>query len=373
MHAMANGLDAASAKVDAITITPTEGTAMIVGAYKAGTYKRTFLFKGSPGIGKSTLAKDAAAELRLTIPDFQYIEINPTMPADEVGGIPDLIRKEGHATRTDYALPQWFPTKTDNPDWKGIINLDDALQGDKMMQQTLANLILARNLRGHELPDGAMIVATGNRMEDKAGVTRTLTHFADRMCAINIEADATSWIENFAIPKGIDQRVIGYILLDKSKLDMFDPNADKCPTPRTWAAVSDHLKYLDTLKGPGMDNIRNKFAQSILGGELGMGEAIKFWAFCDLFGKLPDLDKVLADPANHDINYAIDIQYALVVALANKVDDTTFGPGLEYITRFGADLAVLAGKLALGRLPELKTSDAWVKWAVKHQDVVMGV
>lgn len=367
----AKAMENISESIDAVTLTPGEGTNLIVGSYIAGTYKRTLLFRGAPGIGKTSLARNAAIELRNTYPDFQYIEINPTMPADEVGGIPDLIRMEGQATRTDYAMPAWFPTAASNPDWRGIICLDDALQGDRMMQQVLANLIQARNLRGHALPEGAMVVATGNRMEDKAGVTRTLSHFADRMCWINIEANPNDWIEHFAIPKGIDQRVIGYIMMDKSKLNVFDPNADKCPTSRTWEAVSNWTKYLDTLKGPGKDNVRNKFAQAVLGGELGIGEATKYWAFCQLFGRLPDVKTLLSDPANAKIDYDLDVQYALVIAIANQMDDTNFAAALEYIDRIGPDLTSLAVKVGVGFNPKLLESKAFTKWSVKNQDVIV--
>lgn len=370
-NAPKTGIEHVSNKLDAVTLTPNEGTKLIVGMYKTGTFHRTPLFRGSPGCGKTSAVRQAAKDLDKIYPGFKYIEINPTMPADEVGGIPDLIRAEGQATRTDYALPAWFPTAEDNPDWRGIICLDDALQGDRMMQQTLANLILARNLRGHALPEGAMIVATGNRVEDKAGVTRTLTHFADRMCWINIAAEPTAWIDDFAIPKGIDEKIIGYIQLDKSKLDMFDPNVEKCPTSRTWEAVSGHLKYLDTLNAPGMESMRNKFAQAVLGGELGIGEATRFWAFCGLFGRLPDIDDLLKDPANSKIDFELDVQYALVVAIANRMDANNFGAALEYIDRIGPDLTTLAIRLGTKNKPELRGSPAWTKWAVKNQDVVM--
>lgn len=350
-----------------VTLTPGEGAKLIVDSYLNGTFKRTLLFRGSPGIGKSSLAKAAAEELRKTFPDFQYVEINPTMPAEEVGGIPDLIRVEGQATRTDYALPAWFPTKAEKPNWKGIINLDDALQGDRMMQQTLANLILARNLRGHELPDGAMIVATGNRVEDKAGVTRALTHFADRMCWINIEAEPMAWVEQFAIPNGLSEKVIGYILFDKDKLDMFDPNKEKCPTPRTWAAVSNWVKYLDTLKNPDQAQVRDKLAHAVLSGELGEGEATSFWAFCDMWGKLPDIDHLLKNPDTANIDYELSVQYALVLAIAQRLDTNTFGAALKYIDRIGPDLTTLAIKIGTKNKPELRQLPEWQTWAAKNQ------
>lgn len=361
----------ASETIDAVTMTPSEGTAFLVAAYKADVFKRTPLFRGSPGCGKTSAVRAAAKKLAEEYPGFKYIEINPTMPADEVGGIPDIIRVEGQASRTDYALPSWFPKAEDDPDWKGIICLDDALQGDRMMQQTLANLILARNLRGHALPEGAMIVATGNRVEDKAGVTRTLTHFADRMCWINISTDADSWISDFAIPQGLNPKTIGYILSDKSKLDMFDPDKEKCATARTWEAVSDWTDFLDDLTAGDFAN-KNKLAQSILGGELGYGEATRYWAFCSLWGKLPDVDELLADPTNAPATFAPDVQYALVVAIANKLNDKNFKSALTYVDRIGQDFTTLMVKVGTISKPELRKSKTWYEWAVANQDLTHG-
>lgn len=346
---------------DGVFLTPSEATSILVGMYKAGTFKRTPLLRGSPGCGKTSAVRAAAEQLGI-----EYIEINPTMPADEVGGIPELVRKEGKATRTDYALPAWFPKRSEKPDLKAIICLDDALQGDRMMQQVMANLILARNLRGHALPEGVMIVATGNRVEDKAGVTRTLTHFADRMCWLNVRADATAWADDFAIPKGLDQRVIAYILQDKSKLDMFDANAEKCATSRTWEAVSEHLKMI----AAEPDTKRDKVAHAVLGGEIGQGEAIKFWAYCQMWGKLPNALDVLKDPAGASINYKLDEQYALVVSIANVMDETNFGAALQYIDRLGPDLTVLAIKVAVKYHPELTDTDAYLKWCKQNQAVL---
>lgn len=367
-----------AATTEAVTLSPGEGTNIIVGTYKAGTYKRTLILTGSPGCGKTSAAREAAKILGWNPDDpgvqdtFNYVEINPTMPADEVGGIPDLVRVEGQATRTDYALPAWFPL---DPDWKGIICLDDALQGDRMMQQTLANLILARNLRGHKLPEGAMIVATGNRMEDKAGVTRTLSHFSDRMCWLNIATDVDAWLNDFAVPKGIDERIIGYILMDKSKLDQFDPDKPKCATPRTWEAINGHINYLDTFSDPKMASVKNKFAHAILGGELGLGEATKFWAFCQLFGKLPDIDDLLKNPSTAKTDYPIDVQYALVVAIANRMDVTTLSAALEYIDRIGPDLTALAFRLAVKRDPSIvdPSNKTFQQWAIKNQELLHGI
>lgn len=343
------------------TLSPSEVKEMLIGIYKAGRFTRTNCLLGAPGIGKTSITRQTAKELGIN-----YIEINPTMPADEVCGIPDLIRVEGQDTKTDYAMPAWFPN---DPEWQGIICLDDALQGDRMMQQTIANLIHARNLRGHPLPDGAMLILTGNRLEDKAGVTKTLSHLADRLDYINIEADPTAWIDDFAVPSGIDPRVIAWIHMDKAKLNMFDPNAKKSPTSRSWEAVSDALFYLDTIKG---EPYYNKFAHAKLSGAIGVGPAIEFWAFCTRFEDMPNLDDIIKNPETHKIDYKLDIQYAIAIGLSNYVDNKSFGPAVKFLSRMTPDMMVLMVKLAIKRSPALKESQAWREWALANQEILTG-
>lgn len=364
---MAKNSILASETADAITLNPSEGTELIVGLYQANAYDRTPFFKGAPGIGKTSFVRAAVEQLRETYPDFGYVEINPTMPADEVAGIPDLIRKEGQPTATDYALPIWWPR---DPDSRGIICLDDMAQGDKMMQTTLANLIQAKNLRTHPLPEGWMLIGTGNRAEDNAGSGRLLTHLADRLTPINIEADAISWINNFAIPQGVDERIIAYIKQHPSKLNMFNAKQEKSPTSRTWAAVSTRMAYIDTLKGTPM---YEKFAQAIICGELGMAEGTLFWAFCGIWGQVPDLENILTNPTTASIDYSVDIRYATCMQLAKKMDVTNFENALTYVDRISSDLTAMVVKVGSREKPDLQDTEAFANWCVKNQELVHGL
>lgn len=349
-----------------ITLNPSEGTELIVGLYQANAFERTPMFRGAPGIGKTSFVKAAYEKLREIYPDFGYVEINPTMPADEVGGIPDLIRKEGEPTTTDYALPAWFPR---DPNSRGILCLDDMAQGDKMMQTTLANLIQAKNLRTHPLPKGWMIVGTGNRAEDNAGSNKLLTHLGDRLTMFTIEADPQAWINDYALPNGVDERIIAFIQQYPHKLNQFDPKQEKCATSRTWTAVSSRMAYIDSLKDtPHYE----KFAQAILAGELGMGEACVFWAYCKLWGNTPDIDNILANPTTASIDYDIDIKYATATSIAKRMDISNMANALTYIERIDADLLPMVVKLGLRNTPALKDTETFEGWCMKNQELVHG-
>lgn len=370
MQLMTNKTTAMSDKADVIALNPTEGAELIVGLYEANAYTRVPNFLGPPGIGKTSFVRAAVKRLKETYPDFYYQEINPTMPAEEVGGIPDLVRVDGEPTRTDYAMPVWFPRKSDNPNLRGIICLDDAMQGDKQMQTTLANLIQARNLRGHELPDGIMIVATGNRAEDNAGSNRMLTHLADRMTVFHVEADPESWINDFAIPNGVDARIVSYIKQYPDRLNMFDPKKQKSPTSRTWAALSTRMDYIDSLVGK---KNHEKFAQAIITGELGMAEGSVFWTYCGMWDKQPDLDEILANPTTASIDYSVDIRYATAVALAKKMNVETFENAITYVNRLSTDLGAMVVKLGAQFNPELVETETFVNWAANNQELLHGI
>lgn len=349
-----------------VTLTPSEGSELIVGLYQANAYDRTPLFRGAPGIGKTSFVKSAYEKLREVYPEFKYVEINPTMPADEVGGIPDLIRKEGEPTTTDYALPAWFPR---DPDSRGILCLDDMAQGDKMMQTTLANLIQAKNLRTHPLPKGWMIVGTGNRAEDNAGSNKLLTHLGDRLTMFTIEADPQAWIDDFAIPNGVDERVISFIKQYPDKLNQFDAKAEKCATSRTWAAVSSRMAYIDSIKDTPN---HEKFATAILAGELGMGEACVFWAYCKIWGNTPDTDNILANPTTASIDYEMDIKYATAMSIAKRMDASNMANALTYMERLDSDLLPMVVKIGIHNTPELKETEAFENWCVANQELVHG-
>lgn len=359
----------ASETTDAIVLNPSEVTEIISGLYLNEAYERALLFLGPPGIGKTASVRAAVEKIKEAHPDFAYVELNPTVPHDEVGGIPDLVRQEGQATTTDYALPKWWPR---DPDSRGIICLDDMAQSDKMMQCVFANLIQAKNLRMHPLPKGWMIVGTGNRAEDNAGSGKLLSHLADRMTIFNIEACAQSWINSFALPNGVDERIISYIQQHEDELNQFDPKARKCPTSRTWAALSTRMAYIDSLDTPETKSLHEKFGMAIMAGELGMGKAIKFWAFCQMWGKLPDINAILANPKDAVLVESTDLQYATAAAIAKQMTIDTFANGLEYIERMNQDLTAMAVKLGTREKPELKDSDVFTDWAVANQELIHG-
>lgn len=352
-----------------LTLNPDQWTDLIVRTYKAGfrVYKRPLLGTGSPGCGKTSAVKEAARVLGMSIPGFEYIHLNPaTRPAEELSGIPSLATAADGSLYMRYALPTWLSNL--KPDGRGIINIDDGTQGNGEAQKFLAELFLERIARDYDIPEGYMFVLTGNSMSDKAGAVRTMTHLRDRICGVNVKTDPRKWVK-WAINHNIHEVVVAFIAFKGEQLDCFDPNEETSPTPRSWEAVSNWLTLTDTI--PEVDG-KNTYALALIEGEIGKGMAKAFWAFLGLYGRLPDLDDVIAHPTTTPIDPAMDVRYAMVTALAGRANEQNMGAILKYTDRIGTDLSVLCVKVAMQRDQSCLKGKAFTDWAVANEAALHG-
>lgn len=193
---------------------------------------------GAPGVGKSTIVKDLAKEMDIDFVDVRLAQ----MESIDIRGLP-VPDKENHNV-------QWLPSSifpTDNTKG-GIIFLDELSAAPKDVQVAAYELILDRQLGGgdiYKVPSKWVIVAAGNRSQDRAVSTSMSSALANRMMHFEIEANVEDWVE-WAVPHGIDPSVIGFLKFKpKFLLDVDDQNLERgFPTPRAWANVSHKCKII---------------------------------------------------------------------------------------------------------------------------------
>jgi len=370
---MADVKQVAAANEAAAQLTTQEAIDLLVRYYeynlRSGLSGRPLEFLGSPGIGKTAAAKAAAKILAERIPGFQLIIIAPsTTPADELGGIPMFdVRVETGETILHYALPYWLITEHMQPDWKGFIVLDDARQCQGDQQKVLGNFIYERTMRGKRIPNGVQFVLTGNRMEDRAGVVKELTHYSGRKTTLFQLPDLDTWTL-WAVENGIRDEVIGFVNFRRDFFSAFDANREKNPNPRTWEAVSRHMDFV-TGSGMGTDS---KTALGMYAGEVGPGAATEFFAFAELFGNMPDLDNIIKNPGSADIPARPDLRYAVTMALAGRVEAKNFKSILEYAGRISVEHAALVVTISCTRNRSLTTSAAFSEWVQKNKNIIIG-
>lgn len=311
--------------------------------------QRTVCIEGMPGGGKTSIVQQVAEELGVP-----YIERHmPTMLVEDFG----ILFPNGD-DRLHYKLPDWFPVKGKAPD-RGILCFDDRNQAGPDLQKVLANICQARTLHGASLPDGWMVVSTGNRQSDRAGANRVLSHLRNRETVLELDTHLDDWT-TWAIANDVRPEVISYIRFCPAALHDFDPQREQNATPRSW--VDGVSSVLGTVPSDA--------EYECFKGAVGEGRAAEFSGFLRIFRKLPNPDAILLNPTTADVPTDPATLYALSGALATRATNSNFERVCAYAERMPPEFSVLMVSYAARRDPQLTMTQAFTRWSVKHQDVL---
>lgn len=311
--------------------------------------QRTICIEGSPGGGKTTIAHEVARDLNIPIVERHM----PTMLVEDFG----IMFPHGEQGLM-YRIPDWFPVKGKAPD-RGILLFDDRNQANPDLQKVLANICQARTLHGVPMPDGWMVVSTGNRQSDRAGANRVLSHLRNRETVIELETHLDDWT-TWAIDHDVRPEVISFIRFRPNLLHDFDAQRDQNATPRSWVeGVSDVL-----------NTVPSEAEYECFKGAVGEGAAAEFVGFMRIFRKLPNPDAILLNPKTADVPSDPATLYALSGAIAERATENNFDRVTTYAERMPPEFSVLAISYAARKNPDLSNTQAFTKWAMAHQDVL---
>ena len=274
---------------------------------------------GSPGIGKSDIVKQVAAEFDLKVIDFRLAQCDPT----DLNGFPTLNEDR---SRCHYAPPITFPLTTDELPvripaeyanngkgplikeevrYKGwLLFLDELTSAPPMVQAAAYKVILDRQVGEHDLHEKVRIVSAGNKTTDKAIVQRMSTALQSRVITLEVIIDLDEWLI-WAEKANIDKRVMAYVQWRPEMLHKFNANHQDLtfPCPRTWEFASDLMKIW------GVVTLQNLI---VLAGTISKGAASELIAFCQVYHTLPTLEKMIADPLGVPIdNNKKDLLFAI--------------------------------------------------------------
>jgi hypothetical protein len=307
-----------------------------------------FVWAG-PGVGKSSVVAQVAAELKLALRDVRALLLDPV----DLRGLPFL----GTDGRAKWATPEFLPQ-----DGEGILFLDELNAAPAMVQASCYQLVLDRKVGEYTLPDGWAIVAAGNRDSDRAATTRMPTPLRNRFVHLDFEVDLQEWCE-WAIQAGIRPEVIAFLRFRPELLSAFDKDATAFPSTRSWEFVSRILDSLGTPSNPAME-------YELIAGAVGAGAATELSGFLRMFRELPDVDSILLNPHQAPVPENAAAQYAVASALARCVADTNFDRICAYLDRLPTEFRVLCVRDATLRDPTLRSTAAYVKFAVEHHHAI---
>jgi len=306
---------------------------------------------GGPGIGKSSVCKQAAIDKGVDFIDIRALLLDPT----DLRGIP--IPEDGKAK---WLAPSFLPTEG-----RGLIMFDELVLAPPIVSNSILQLVLDRMIGEYVLPDGWCIVAASNRETEAIGVYRLSPPLANRFVHVSFDildesghsfvSDAgicnPDWI-TWAVKNDVHPAVMG--LLSKFRPELiykFDANHKAFPTPRSWEFVSKIMK----------NSASRKLKFELIKGCVGEGAARELAGYMELWDKLPDLDAIL--DGKDIIPDSIDVTYATIVGLVSRASKPKdYNRLLDYALELQRDFGVYFIKLLFAK-DEQKTWNApnWKK------------
>lgn len=301
---------------------------------------------GSPGVGKSSVARQVAEEEGIEFIDERMSQRD----AVDVRGLPEIV--DGN---TVWTRPDFLPTKG-----KGILFLDELNSAPALVQAACYQLVLEGRIGDHKLPKGWYVMGAGNKETDRAVVTRMPSALANRFAHINFEHDLEDWV-TYGITHGFAPEVVAFIRFRPALLMAFDPqrNEKAFPTPRSWEMASDVLKIA------GLD-----VGLEILSGIVGEGAAAEFRGFLNVYQNLPDPKVVLMNPDKADVPDKPAVLWALCGALSALVDSKSISKIVKYANRLPDEFSVMLIQDCHRRDYSIAQTRAFIEWLSEHEDVL---
>src|SRR5436309_3410387 len=189
-------------------------------------HEQSVLLLAPPGVGKSDVVRQAAADAKLECKSLLGTQIAP----EDVSGVPRIIGERSVFCPPRVLLP-------DNPQ-KFCLFLDELPACAPDVQKAFYSLLLERRIGEYALPEGTWVVAAGNRAEDKALVRTISSALINRVLILNIRIDVPEWLAWATANKGRDE-IVKFI--ESSPESLLRPVPDRAvpfSTPRAWASLA---------------------------------------------------------------------------------------------------------------------------------------
>ncbi|NPA29548.1 MAG: AAA family ATPase [Epsilonproteobacteria bacterium] len=304
---------------------------------------------GPPGIGKSSVVRQVAEEKGIGFVDLRLSLLDPT----DLRGIPFFDQQ---ARKALWAPPAFLP---DGREPEGILFLDELNTAAPMVQASAYQLILDRKIGEYSLPEGWAVVAAGNRESDRGVVYRMPAPLANRFVHLEMEVDPAQW-RTWAVEKGIDASVIGFLSARPDALFMFDAQSAhrSFATPRSWEYVS---RILVSTPEP-------ELLMPLIAGAVGEELAAEFLSWRSAAEELPDIEEILGGGCV-PVPESPNALYVLSSLLSQRVDAQTPKERLEhlmaYLLKLPPEFSVMSVKALQHRGVLLEKTEGFKAWIRK--------
>ena len=287
--------------------------------------KNTPMFWGPPGVGKTHGVLEARDLLAKEYENFEIaIFITSQMESIDFSMPTIITTKEGVKSYVKLPISDFILL----PNTRKIIFFDELPNAAPDVQKAAQSIITDRKIHETKLPDGVMLVAAGNRKEDRAGSNNLLSAHANRLEHYDVKSDFQDW-EKWAMRVGIHHSILSYLKVFPQNLYKFDVNNPRNPTPRVWEALSNYMYYYE--------KHQSEFVRRRIASRVGDSIAGEFMAHLRHFEKFPTKEEIIKDPESARLPSEGDVQYALTIAILNWSDKKTASKMIQYALRLNKE------------------------------------
>ena len=243
--------------------------------------EQSFLLLAPPGVGKSEMVYEAAAEAGLPCRSLLGTQIAP----EDVSGVPRIVGE-----RSVFCPPRVLLPESPEP---FCLFLDELPACAPDVQKAFYSLLLERRLGEHALPRGTWVVAAGNRVQDRALVRALSSALINRVTILHVRVDVTEWLA-WGKANGVRSDILSFISYMPDAL-MRPVPAEPAPfsTPRAWTLLS---RALDKAEASGM--LSREIRRALAFGRLSAEDAAVYCALAEeAIERMHPLERYIAEPA----------------------------------------------------------------------------
>lgn len=263
--------------------------------------QRPVFLMGPPGIGKTAIMEQIAAELGVGLVSYSMTHHT----RQSALGLPFIVRKTYGGKEYDVSeytmseiIASVYDLMEDAGVKEGILFLDEINCVSETLAPSMLQFLQYKIFGRHKVPDGWIVVTAGNPPEYNNSVREFDIVTWDRLKRVDVEPDFDAWKE-YAYSRSTHPAVMTYLEIKKADFYQVETTVDgkRFVTARGWSDLSDMMRLYEQ---HGLKIDENLVGQYLQNRKI----AKDFAVYYDLFNKYRSdyqVDKILAGKADESI------------------------------------------------------------------------
>ena len=262
--------------------------------------QRPIFLLGAPGIGKTAIMEQVAAELGIALVSYSMTHHT----RQSALGLPFIRHQEFEGMEYDVSeytmseiIASIYDVMRDSDIKEGILFLDEINCVSETLAPSMLQFLQYKVFGRHQVPEGWVVVTAGNPPEYNKSVREFDVVTMDRLKVLEVEADYKTW-RKYAAERGIHNAVLNFLEIKKDYFYHMEMTVKgrSYVTARGWEDLSEILKLYEE------DELA--VDETLVGQYIRNDRIVKeFTAYYDLYNKYKkdyQLDAILAGNATEE-------------------------------------------------------------------------